>query len=377
MKRDYYRILGISRKVDEREVRRAYLKLARKYHPDVNPGDGQVVVLFKEIQEAYHVLVNPAARKLYDRKGEVPPAGGSKERARQAASSDARGWEKIIHDVFHGEEPDTAEAGADKGESLHQVLEVSFAESLKGAKRQIAYQREAVCTGCGGGRFAPGSRRSECGDCGGSGLVRVRRGPYLVNKICPRCFGGGEVSSRLCPDCGGKGRRLVTERKTVRVPVGSDSGSTIEIAGGGQPGKRGGPNGSLLVTLRVQPHPAIAPREVLRRWGASSGSGPFQYASDLVRFVQQSFPDEFHIEVACYPEFHPESASPETEFKYFKEKIDAGADGATTQYFYNTDCYFQFLDDCQRNGIDVPITPRDHADYQLQQPGQVFRYVRY
>lgn len=260
MKRDYYRILGISRKVDEREVRRAYLKLARKYHPDVNPGDGQVVVLFKEIQEAYHVLVNPAARKLYDRKGEVPPAGGSKERARQAASSDARGWEKIIHDVFHGEEPDTAEAGADKGESLHQVLEVSFAESLKGAKRQIAYQREAICTGCGGGRFAPGSRRSECGDCGGSGLVRVRRGPYLVNKICPRCFGGGEVSSRLCPDCGGKGRRLVTERKTVRVPVGSDSGSTIEIAGGGQPGKRGGPNGSLLVTLRVQPHPAIERR---------------------------------------------------------------------------------------------------------------------
>ena len=88
-----------------------------------------------------------------------------------------------------------------------------------------------------------------------------------------------------------------------------------------------------------------------------SGPGPFQYASELVRFVQQSFPGKFHIEVACYPEFHPESASPETEFKYFKEKIDAGADGATTQYFYNTDCYFQFLDDCQKHGISVPITP--------------------
>jgi methylenetetrahydrofolate reductase (NADPH) len=85
--------------------------------------------------------------------------------------------------------------------------------------------------------------------------------------------------------------------------------------------------------------------------------GPFQYASDLVRFVQEAFPNEFHIEVACYPEFHPESASPETEFKYFKEKVDAGADGATTQYFYNTDCYFQFLDDCERHGIDIPITP--------------------
>lgn len=89
----------------------------------------------------------------------------------------------------------------------------------------------------------------------------------------------------------------------------------------------------------------------------TSAPGPFQYASDLVRFVQEAFPNEFHIEVACYPEFHPESPSPESEFKYFKEKVDAGADGATTQYFYNTDCYFQFLDDCERHGIDIPITP--------------------
>jgi molecular chaperone DnaJ len=261
VKRDFYRILGVSRKVGDREVRRAYLKLARKYHPDVNPGDRSVAILFREIQEAYHVLVNPAARKLYDRKGEVPPAGGGrKERSRQAASADVRGWDRIVRDVFHGEEPDTAEAGATRGESLHQVLEVSFAESLKGAKKQIVYQREVVCAGCGGNRFAPGSRRSECGDCGGSGLVRIRRGPYLVNKICPRCFGGGEVSPLLCADCAGKGRRLVTERKTVQVPVGSDSGTIIEVAGGGQPGKRGGANGSLLVTLRVQAHPAIERR---------------------------------------------------------------------------------------------------------------------
>ena len=88
-----------------------------------------------------------------------------------------------------------------------------------------------------------------------------------------------------------------------------------------------------------------------------SGPGPFQYASELVRFVKESFADTFHIEGACYPEFHPESTSPATEFKYFKEKVEAGAAGATTQYFYNTDCYFQFLDDCERNGIDVPITP--------------------
>ncbi len=88
-----------------------------------------------------------------------------------------------------------------------------------------------------------------------------------------------------------------------------------------------------------------------------AGKGPFQYASELVRFVSESFPGVFHIEVACYPEFHPESPCAVSEFKYFKEKVDAGADGATTQYFYNTDCYFQFLDDCERHGIDIPITP--------------------
>ncbi len=88
-----------------------------------------------------------------------------------------------------------------------------------------------------------------------------------------------------------------------------------------------------------------------------SGPGPFQYASELVRFVHESYPDTFHVEVACYPEFHPESESPETEFRYFKEKVDAGADGATTQYFYNTDCYFQFLEDCARHDINIPITP--------------------
>jgi len=262
VKKDFYKTLGVSPKAGEREVRRAYLKLARKHHPDVNPGDRQVVVHFREIQEAYRVLVNPAARKLYDRKGEVPPAGekGGGSRERRAAPSDSRGWENIIRDVFHGEEALEAETGEARGEDLHPVLEVSFAESLKGAKKQIVYQREATCAECGGKRYAPGSRVSECEDCAGSGLVRVRRGPYLVKKICPRCFGGGEVGSRLCPGCGGKGRRLVTERKLVRVAVGSDSGTVIEVAGGGQPGKRGGESGNLLVTLRVQPHPRIERR---------------------------------------------------------------------------------------------------------------------
>lgn len=262
VKRDLYKVLGISRRVGERDVHRAYLKLARRCHPDVNPGDSRMVARFREIQEAYRVLANPASRKLYDRKGEIPPEGGKGGAAKEqkAASSDSRGWENIIRDVFHGEEPETAETGSARGEDLHQVLEVSFADSLKGARKQIVYQREAVCSVCGGGRFAPGAEIIECADCEGSGLVRVRRGPYLVKRICHRCHGGGEVGSSLCAACGGKGRRLVTEKKTVQIPVGSDSGTLMEIEGGGQPGKHGGSAGNLLVTLKVQPHPSIERR---------------------------------------------------------------------------------------------------------------------
>ncbi len=261
MRRDLYRTLGIPRQARERDIQRAYLKLARKCHPDVNPGDRQVVVRFREIQEAYRVLVNPAARQLYDRKGQVlpPRKEGSPAREKEAASPESRGWENIIRDVFHGETAEV-DTGASRGEDLHPVLEVSFQESLKGARKDIVYQREAACTVCGGRRFAPGAPVGECGDCGGSGLVRVRRGPYQVKKICPRCSGAGETSTRFCAGCGGKGRRLVTEKRSVQVPAGSDSGTIIEVPGGGQPGKRGGESGSLLVTVRVQPHPTIERR---------------------------------------------------------------------------------------------------------------------
>lgn len=262
MKRDFYKILGVSRKVSERDVRRAYLKLARRYHPDVNPGDSKVVIRFREIQEAYRVLINPSARRLYDRKGEVLPEAerGGAAGDRKASSADSRGWENIIKDVFHGEEPESAETGSVRGEDLHQVLELSFAESLAGAGKKMVYQREKTCSVCNGGRFAPGAEVVDCPDCGGSGLVRVRRGPYLVRRICPRCFGAGEVGTDLCRECGGKGQRLVTETQMVRIPVGSDSGTVIRVEGGGQPGKRGGASGDLLVTLRVQPHPSIVRR---------------------------------------------------------------------------------------------------------------------
>jgi molecular chaperone DnaJ len=261
MKKDLYKTLGIPRKARERDIQRAYLKLARKCHPDVNPGDRQVVVRFREVQEAYRVLVNPAARQLYDRKGEVlpPQKGKGSAREKKAASRESRGWDNIIRDVFHGETVE-ADTGASRGEDLHHVLEISFQESLNGARKEIVYQHEAACTECGGKRFAPGAPVGECGDCGGSGLVRVRRGPYQVKKICPRCSGAGETGTRFCAGCGGKGRRLVTEKKRVLVPVGSDTGTVIEIPGGGQPGKRGGGSGSLQVAIRVQSHPTIERR---------------------------------------------------------------------------------------------------------------------
>jgi methylenetetrahydrofolate reductase (NADPH) len=143
----------------------------------------------------------------------------------------------------------------------------------------------------------------------------------------------------------------------------------------------------MLIDLLQSYREAGVKRVVLLRGDRPEGvavPGPFQYASDLVRFVNQSFPGVFHIEVACYPEFHPESVSPESEFRYFREKVEAGADGATTQYFYNTDCYFQFLDDCARYGIDIPITPgimpitnyKSLARFSAQCGAEIPRWIR-
>jgi molecular chaperone DnaJ len=262
VKKDLYEILGVSRQGKTVEIRRAYLKLARRLHPDVNPGDREAHRRYREIYEAFRVLSRRQSRDLYDRKGETgpTPGKGSRTRAGKGRSLESKGWEGIVRDVFHNDAEGENEGGSSRGEDVHHVLEVSFQESLKGAKRDVSFQREIVCPSCRGRRFAVGAEIYDCPECTGEGLVLTRKGPYSVTQICRRCVGTGEASDQLCRACSGRGRTLVTEKKRVSVLAGSDSGTKIVFPEAGHSGKRGGVAGALVVTVRVRTDPAIERR---------------------------------------------------------------------------------------------------------------------
>ncbi len=262
MKKDLYEILGVSRQGKTVEIRRAYLKLARRLHPDVNPGDREAHLRYREIREAFRVLSRRQSRDLYDRKGETgpPPDKGGRTRAGKRRPHDSKGWEGLVRDVFHDDVEEGNEIGSSRGEDVHHVLEVSFQDSLGGARKEISCQREIVCRSCRGRRFAAGAKIHDCHDCAGDGLVLTRKGPYSVRQICRRCAGTGEASDQPCRTCAGRGRTLVTEKKKVSVPAGSDSGTRIVFPGVGHSGKRGGAAGDLVVTVRVRPDPAIERR---------------------------------------------------------------------------------------------------------------------
>lgn len=259
MKKDYYAVLGVPRKATARELGRAYVKLARRLHPDVNPGDRRAAAEFRGLQEAYRVLSDERARRRYDRTGEspAPPADKSGRRDQSPLAEDLRSWENIFRDIFQDERSHEPVEAADPGEDIHQVLEITFEESLVRTRKQVTYQRDAVCGRCSGTRYEPGSGVRPCPDCGGSGLVEIQRGPYRARKLCHLCEGSGETGDQPCSACRGKGRTLKTERRSVTVSPGSDSGTTVTIPAGGQPGNGGARSGNLVLTIRVAPHPEL------------------------------------------------------------------------------------------------------------------------
>ena len=256
MHEDYYAILGVDPKASAREIKRAWLKLARREHPDVNPGDREVAARFARIQEAWQVLSQRALREEYDRRGRrLAPAG-------QASRGPAHGhhpgrWEQVIKELFPeapAAEPAMAPA---RGEDIHLVLELTFEEGMRGTVLECRYQRDGLCSECGGSRWAPGAAIETCKECGGRGVVEVPHGPWTVRRLCPRCAGEGEAGSEPCRVCRGRGHLPTAERRPVRIPAGSSSGSRLTVPGAGQPGRRGGAAGDLVVTLRIQPHPLL------------------------------------------------------------------------------------------------------------------------
>ena len=272
-KRDYYEVLGVQKGASDDEVKKAYRKLAKKYHPDLNPGDQEAEAKFKEANEAYEVLSDQDKRARYDQFGFAgvdPNFGGGAGGNPYGAGGMGFDFSDIFDSFFGGgfgggrrSNPNAPQ----RGESIRLSLAITFEEAAFGCEKDVTVERMEQCGTCHGNGCAPGTTPEVCPDCHGSGQVQVRRqtpmGVFATTSPCGRCGGKGKIIHQPCTDCKGSGS--VRKRKTIKasIPAGIDNGQTISIRGQGHAGKNGGPAGDLLITITVKPH------ELFRREGTS------------------------------------------------------------------------------------------------------------
>jgi len=272
-KTDYYELLGVPRKASVKDIRAAYRKLARKYHPDLNPGDKSAEEKFKQVQEAYEVLSDTKKRQMYDQFGfNVPgPGGGPPPGAGYGGVSP-----EDIHFDFGGFDFGGAQAGGSEsfrdlfsqffrgasaaqapekepGTDLEYQIDITFAEAMRGTIKKLSFTRLDVCNVCHGAGTQPGDEKV-CPTCGGSGRVTQTGGKMRFQITCSRCGGSGRLRT-MCRNCGGEGRVQRTETLDVRIPPGAHTGSRVRVAGRGNAGVMGGPPGDLYIVMNVHPHP--------------------------------------------------------------------------------------------------------------------------
>jgi molecular chaperone DnaJ len=253
-KRDYYKVLDLARTATEAEIKKAYRRLAMKYHPDRNPNDHEAEEKFKEAKEAYEVLCDTQKRAIYDQYGHEGLAargGGSGGFTAADAFSDIFG--DVFGDIFGGGRRGGRQVF--RGADLRYDLELDLEQAVFGHASDIDFTTLGECEPCKGSGAAPNSKTVQCETCHGAGQVRMQQGFFAVQQTCPRCKGRGQVITEPCDSCLGQGR--VRRKKTleVKVPAGVDSGDRIRLAGEGEAGRNGGPPGDLYVEIRVREHP--------------------------------------------------------------------------------------------------------------------------
>ncbi|MBI2997798.1 MAG: molecular chaperone DnaJ [Deltaproteobacteria bacterium] len=270
--RDYYQILGVDRTASHEQIRNAYRKLARKYHPDINPGNKEAENKFKEISAAHDILSDPEKRKLYDEFGEAGLAAGfDAEKARsyrrwQEQSARAGGVHEFdmgdLGDLF-GDLGNLSRArrgtrpGPMRGADIEASMEIDFLDAVRGFQTSLTLQRPVPCETCDGAGTKPGSTPTTCPECRGTGSKSVVQGPLQFRQTCPRCMGSGRLPGDPCTACGGTGQVLRPETIRVNIPPGAEPGKRIRLRGKGEAGVRGGPAGDLYIVPRIRPHPLL------------------------------------------------------------------------------------------------------------------------
>ncbi len=254
-KRDYYEVLGVDKGVSEKDLKKAYRRVAMKYHPDRNPDDKEAEDKFKEASEAYEVLSDSQKRAAYDQFGHAGVEGQGGMGGGQGFGNFSDIFGDVFGDIFGGGGGQRGRGGPARGADLRYTLDLSLEDAVKGTSVKIRVPTLVSCEPCNGSGAKPGTSPVTCTTCGGVGQVRMQQGFFSVQQTCPNCRGKGTIISDPCVDCHGQG--LIEETKTlsVKVPAGVDTGDRIRLAGEGEAGADGGPSGDLYVQVAVKEHP--------------------------------------------------------------------------------------------------------------------------